>query len=69
MITIKRWIRAHVRRRERTVMGKCLRSLIQMLLIDKMRWTFLRSTASDTTEGVSGHLGLFKGSHEKVGKK
>lgn len=58
--TIKTWIMAHVRRRERTVMGESLRSLIQMLLIDEVRWTFLTSTGSDTMEEVSGHLGLFK---------
>lgn len=42
------------------MMGESLRSLIRMLLIDKVRWTFLTSTGSDTMEEVSGHLGLFK---------
>ena len=69
MIIIKTWIMAHVRRRERTVMPESLRTLIQMLLLrsliqmlltDKVRWTFLTSTGSDTMEEVSGHLGLFK---------
>lgn len=41
-------------------MGESLRSLIQMLLIDEVRWTFLTGTGSDTMEEVSGHLGLFK---------
>ena len=60
VITIKTWIMAHVRRRERTVMQQSLRSLIQMLLTDKVRWAFLTSAGSDTMEEVRGHLGLFK---------